>query len=655
MKLRILTLVLLLVTTTTATADDKEKLFEAARKGDVAAVKALLDKGVDVNAKTAYGLTALGFAADQGHVDVVKLLIERKADVNVKDTYYKSTPLSWALMRERTEVIRLLLKAGATGESGVLYSAISKNNVELLQAALDSGRIKQETLDNALAITPEAKKEIIARLKKAGAKPKAPEAKKPVEGSAKADPKKETTAKAADKPKEDSPTKPPAVVKEPQETAKAAQPWPAFRGLGATGLADGQFPPTGWDGTKGKHLRWKTPIPGLGLSCPTVWGDKLFVTTAIAEGNAKPTLRTGQYGDVEPVKEDQPHTWKVYCLHTRDGRVLWEQIACTGVPKIKRHPKSSQANCTPATDGKHVIACFGSEGLYCYTMDGQQLWKKDLGKLASGWFFNPEYEWGFGSSPIIYREFAIVQCDIGKDSFIAAYRLKDGSIAWQTPREEVPSWGSPTVVEPVGKPAELVTLGTKFARGYDPLTGKELWRVGPFSEITVPTPFLGQGLIFVTSGYSPIQPIYAIKPGAKGDITLKDKETTNAHIAWSVKRGGPYMPTPIVYGEHLYVCSNAGILACYEAKTGKKLYSQRLGGISGYTASPVAADGRLYFAGEDGVVRVVKAGPTFELLAANPCGEEVLATPAISHGMFFLRGRDHLFAFGRDGTTAQRP
>jgi outer membrane protein assembly factor BamB len=644
--LRLLAGVLLLASAAFAAnlRDDKDNLFEAARKGDVATVKALLDKGVDVNAKSDYGLTALGFAADNGHVEVVKLLLERKADVNATDTFYKATPLSWALMKQKPqpEVVKMLLTAGAKNENSALSLAISRNNPELLQAVIDSGRIKQETLDSALTTTPETKPVIIAVLKKAGAKVKPPEPKKPETDAAKKEP-----AKPADKPKEDATPKPPAVPVEPIETVKEPKPWPQFRGIGATGVADSQCPPLGWDATTGRHLRWKAPIPGLGLSCPTIWGDKVFVTTAIAKGNAKPALRTGQYGDVEPLKEDQEHTWKVYCLDTRNGQVTWERTAHVGVPKVKRHPKSSQANCTPATDGEHVIVCFGSEGLYCYTVNGELKWKKDLGNLASGWFFNPEYEWGFGSSPIIYRGLAIVQCDIGKDSFIVAHRVADGSVAWQTPREEIPSWATPTVIEPENGAPELVTSASKFARAYDPLTGTELWRLGPFSEITVPTPFLGQGLIFVASGYRPIQPIYAIKPGARGDISLKEKETTNSHIAWSAKRGGPYMPTPIVYGEHFYACSNAGILACYDAKTGKQLYSKRLGGVGGYTASAAAANGRLYFTGEDGVTRVVKAGETFELLAVNPLGEEVLATPAISNGMIFIRGREHLFAFGR--------
>ena len=232
--------------------------------------------------------------------------------------------------------------------------------------------------------------------------------------------------------------------------------------------------------------------------------------------------------------------------------------------------KGSHANPTPATDGKHVIACFGSEGLYCYESDGRLLWRRDLGKLDAGWFLDPDYQWGFGSSPILYRNLVIVQCDVGKNSFVAAYDVATGKPVWTTPREEIPSWGTPTIYEDK-EHAELVTNATKFIRGYDPLTGKELWRLGRNAEITTPTPVCGQGLIFVTSGYRPIQPIYAIRPGARGDITLAEKQETSAAIAWSKPRGGPYMPTPIVYGDYFYTCENNGLVTCFEAKTGKRL------------------------------------------------------------------------------------
>jgi len=191
----------------------------------------------------------------------------------------------------------------------------------------------------------------------------------------------------------------------------------------------------------------------------------------------------------------------------------------------------------------------------------------------------------------------------------------------------------------------LVTVASKYARGYDPFTGKELWKLGKFSEIAVPTPFYAQGLIYLTTGYAPIQPIYAVKPGARGDISLEKGKETNDSIAWSKMRGGPYLPTPLVYGEHLYVCSNAGVLSCYEAKTGKVVYQKRLGGKNGYTASLVAADGRIYCTDEEGMVRVVKAGPEFQLLAINKLGEECLSHPAISNGRIYFRGREHVMAF----------
>src|SRR5262249_25716255 len=222
----------------------------------------------------------------------------------------------------------------------------------------------------------------------------------------------------------------------------------------------------------------------------------------------------------------------------------------------------------------------------------------------------------------------------------------DGKEVWRKARDEAPSWGTPTVVEGPGR-AELVTNATRYARGYDPRTGEELWRLGRHAEITVPTPVYGQGLGLITSGSRPVQPIYAVRPGASGDISLADGKTASDAVAWSVAKGGPYMPTPLVHGEHLYTCSNAGLVACYEARTGKEVYRERLGGAAGYTASPVAADGRIYFAGEDGAVRVVRAGPKFELLAVNPLGDPCLATPAISDGMIFVRTQHYLFGLGR--------
>lgn len=425
----------------------------------------------------------------------------------------------------------------------------------------------------------------------------------------------------------------------------SAQNWPQFRGPGASGVVEGRTSAVNWDAAKSVNTRWKTPIPGLAHSSPVVWENKIFVTTAVTSA-AKDETRFGLYGDVAPVKDDPKHTWKVYALDKATGKILWERIAAEGIPKVKRHPKSTHADSTPVTDGKYLVALFGSEGLFAYDLKGKLLWKQDLGVLDSGWFYDPDYQWEHGSSPVIYKDLVIVQADVQKNSFVAAYSLKTGKLVWKTTRDEISSWGTPTVYE--GKTrAELVTNGSKAIRGYDPATGKELWRLTPNSEVTTPTPFVAHDLIFVTSGYRPLQPIYAIRPGANGDISLAADKDSNASIAWSKKRGGPYMPTPIVYGDLLYTCSNQGVVTAYKAITGEQVYQERLAGKGGaFTASPVASDGKIYLSSEDGEVFVVKAGPKHELLSTNPVGEVMMSTPAISDGLVIVRGINHLFAFG---------
>lgn len=433
----------------------------------------------------------------------------------------------------------------------------------------------------------------------------------------------------------------------------SAQNWPQFRGPGASGVVEGGTPAVKWDAAKSENTLWKTEIPGLGHSSPVVWGNKVFITTAVTSG-PKDETRYGLYGDVAPVKDDPKHVWKIYALDKFTGKILWERIAYEGLPKVKRHPKSTHADSTPVTDGRYVIALFGSHGLYAYNLSGKLLWKQDLGVLDAGWFYDADYQWEHGSSPVIFRDLVIIQADIQKDSFIAAYNLKTGKLVWKTPRQEISSWGTPTIYE--GKTrTELITNGPKAIRGYDPLTGTELWRLGPMSEITTPTPFVARDLIFVTSGYAPIQPIYAIRPGATGDISLKDGAVSNSFIAWSKQRGGPYMPTPVVYGDILYTCSNQGVLTAYNADTGERLYQERLGGKGGaFTSSPVASDGKLYLLSEDGDVFVVKTGPKYELLSTNPVGEVMMASPAISDGLLIVRGVKHVFAFGEASNKRSR-
>jgi outer membrane protein assembly factor BamB len=440
--------------------------------------------------------------------------------------------------------------------------------------------------------------------------------------------------KAAAKPEKKAVAKP----------AAKAPAWPSFRGPQASGVGEGPAPAS-WDAEKGTNILWKTPIPGLAHSSPVVWGDRVYVTTAIS-GEANPTFKHGLYGDVDSVENEGEHSWKVYALDRKTGKIVWERVAHAGQPKVKRHMKSTHADPTPATDGEHVVALFGAGGLFVYKADGTLKWKKDLGVLDAGWFYDPSYQWEYGASPIIYKNLVIVQADLQKGSHIAAFDLKDGRQVWRTDRDENPSWATPTVFE-TGQRAELVTNATKFVRGYDAMTGKELWRLTGGSEIAVPTPISAHGLVFITAGYPPVRPIYAIRLGtANGDITPAEGKSANEALAWSMKQGGTYMPTPVVYGDHLYTCANNGVLTVYDAKTGAQVYRERIAGNTtvAFTASPVAADGKIYFPSEDGDVYVIKAGPKFELLSKNPMGEVLMATPAIVDGMIIVRGRQSVFA-----------
>jgi outer membrane protein assembly factor BamB len=422
--------------------------------------------------------------------------------------------------------------------------------------------------------------------------------------------------------------------------------WPRFRGPGASGVLEGYPTPVSWSLDTKAGLAWKTPIPGLAHSSPVVWGDSIFLTTAVSAGGSSP-LKVGLYGDIEPVPTEPVHRYVVYRIDKRTGKVLWERTAHEGVPRRARHPKSTHANPTPATDGRRVVVFFGSEGLYCYDVDGRLLWKKDLGTLDAAFFVAPEAQWGVASSPVIHEGVVYLQCDVLNDPFLAAFDLETGRELWRAPRQDVPTWSTPAVHEVEGRTV-LVVNGWKHVGGYDAKTGKEIWKLRGGGDIPVPAPVVAHGLVFITSAHGPASPIYAIKAAARGDITLAQGKTSNEHIAWSVERGGAYMQTPLVYGELLYTCRDNGVLSVYRARTGERLYQERLGGgSSGFTASPVAADGKIYFTSEEGDVFVVRAGEKFELLAKNSLGEVAMATPAISEGRLLFRTRGHLVAVGR--------
>ncbi len=444
-----------------------------------------------------------------------------------------------------------------------------------------------------------------------------------------------------------------AVALEPLPVAPrgAARPWPRFRGTGASGIGDGQGAPSSWHGENGRNVRWKIRIPGLAHSSPIIWGDKICLTTAITKRGDE-SLRTGLYGDVSSVDDRSRHVWKVLCLDHATGKVLWQRTARRGRPKAKRHLKSTQANPTPVTDGEHLVAHFGSQGIFCYDLDGRRKWrKKRLGVLSSGWFYDPSYEWGFSSSPIMHHGKAISQVDVHDGSYVIAYDLATGRVAWRTERDEIPTWGTPVVLSERGSgersASEIITNGTTI-RGYDAASGEELWRLSPNSEVTVASPVVAGGVAYVTGGYPPVRPIYAIKPGGRGDLTLPEGETSGAHVLWSTSRGGTYIPTPIVYRGLLYVLHNSGRLSVHHATTGELVYRARVGKAASFSSSPVAADGRLYFTTEEGTTYVVRAGATYQVLETNQLGEVVMSTPAIADGLMVIRGARHVYGLGEE-------
>lgn len=685
-------------------AQSGDALLDAARDGDVAEARRLLDAGVDVNFGNRYQATALFFAADKGDLEMVRLLVERGARLDVRDTFYQMSAIARALSNDHRDVALYLLERNPGDADGVLATAMRSDDAELARAALASGGVTREAYDEARATSSGELRSVI------DASPR------PAPSSARWNPAREelealvgryqneTTDVAAEvaldgerlvfredgatrpleaglsprsfllqdgtevvfagrggmvervlvgdtsyRPFEETESRAPAVESPNALTATTGsdvderrgppRPWPAFRGPDRSGNADGQGIPVEWDAVSGKNIRFKTAIPGFSVSSPIVWGNRIFVVTAVSSsGDA--TFRTGLYGDVAPVEDVSEHRWLLYALDTSDGHVVWERELHRGIPGTKRHTKSSQANATPVTDGERVITVLGSVGkIYCHDYAGELLWTKDVGVLNVGWFYDPDYQWGHASSPIIYGERVILQSDSHGSSFIAAYAIATGEELWRTERpDEIPTFATPTVYR--GESGdEVVTNGTQV-RGYDPATGELLWHLAPNSEIPIGSPVVTEDLIFVTAGYPPVRPIYAIRPGSRGDLSVDANES----MAWSKNRGGTYIPTPIAYGGLLYLNANNGRLTAYDARTGEEVYRERIGGVGGsYAASPIAADGRLYFTNEDGETFVVRAGPEYGLIAKNSVDGVVLSTPAASNGLLVIRTLGHVY------------
>jgi outer membrane protein assembly factor BamB len=430
------------------------------------------------------------------------------------------------------------------------------------------------------------------------------------------------------------------------EPSKPNANWPSFRGAQASGIAEKQNLPDKWDGKTGENILWRTTIPGLAHSSPIVWGHRIFVTSAVSS-DSKATFRPGLYGDGDASADRSPQKWMLYAMDKRTGKILWERIAHEGVPREKRHIKSTYASSTPATDGRIVVAWFGSQGVHAFDVNGRALWKVDLGRLNLGAYDIPTYEWGTASSPVIWNNLVILQCDTQDDSFLLALDADTGKQVWKTERAELPSWGTPTVATTSAGP-ELVTNASNFIRAYDPRTGKELWKLGRSSKITAPTPLFADDKFVIASGRGPERPIFVVKAGARGDLTLPEGKTASDAVVWSRTGRGSYMPTPLVYDDIVYVLANNGLLDAYDLQTGAEIYRQRLPLVgSGFSASPVAADGKIYLSNEDGDMLVIAAGRNYTHLGTNAMGELLMATPALSEGVLYVRSANSLFAVGR--------
>lgn len=433
--------------------------------------------------------------------------------------------------------------------------------------------------------------------------------------------------------------------------APATVHWPQFRGEQASGIAEGTSLPAKWDGTKGENIRWKTPIPGLSHASPVVWGDRLFISTAVSAADNQ-SLQTGLFGAGDSADDMTEHAFKLICLDKRTGRLMWEQTAFTGVPKVKRHTKATHANCSPAADDQRVVAFFGSQGLYCYSHDGELKWKKDLGVLDVGPYNAMELQWGFASSPILFDGKVIVQCDVKANAFLAALDAADGREIWRIDRGDVPTWCTPTVW-PSPEGPQVLCNGCQQIAAYDLRDGKEIWRLAGGGGIPVPAPVLGNGLAYFTSNHRPFrdadpqQPVFAVKLTARGELKIVDREKADPQMAWMKTRVGAYMQTPLLYGGLLYVCKDNGALSVFDAGTGEEKWKLRLGsGRTGFTASAVAGDEKVYYTSEEGQVFVLTAGKEGEPTSINELGETCLATPAISEGVMYWHTRRHVIAVG---------
>lgn len=407
-----------------------------------------------------------------------------------------------------------------------------------------------------------------------------------------------------------------------EETAN----WPQYRGPHVDGLAEGATLPDVWSPTE--NVVWKTDLPGWGWSSPVVWGDKIFVTAAVGERQLETPTVGGYPGG--HVAQTDVHRWTVYCLDFDTGRIVWEREAHRGVPPQERHPRNSFASETPVVDGERVYAYFANVGLFCYDLNGAKQWERR-------W---PAYPmrggWGTGTSPVLHGDRLFIQNDNEQQSFLVALDKRSGEQLWRVEREEKSNWSTPYVWQNELR-TELVTIGTGKIRSYD-LDGRVLWELSGTSGLVSLTPVAKHGLLYVGAGYH-YGPLYAVRPGASGDISLGTDETSNRWIAWSQPRGASIHPCFLISDERLFVLFDAGLLTCTNARTGEVIFPrQRLNTGGGrFYASPWAYHGKLFLLNEDGTTWVVEDGPEFKVLGKNVLDDVAWATPAVARGSLFLR------------------
>ena len=410
------------------------------------------------------------------------------------------------------------------------------------------------------------------------------------------------------------------------------QNWHQWRGPHATGVAPAGDPPIEWDSTR--NVKWKVEIPGHGKSTPIIWGERVFLITAVntgkvVEGAAKPEdqpMRT--FGIKFP---NTLFRFAVLCLDRDTGKTLWEQTAIEELPHEGHHGDNSHASASPTTDGKFLYVSFGSRGVYCFDLDGQLQWQKKIGQVETRLSF------GEASSPVVHGDTLILNRDNETDSRILALDTKTGDTRWQAQREEVSAWATPLIVEHNGR-TQVITNASRFVRSYDLATGEVLWQCGGQVANVTPSPVLFGDHVICMSGYKGSVAV-SLPLDASGDITQSDR------IAWSWVRDTPYVPSPLLYGDRLYFNKlNNAVLTCLDAKSGQPiLESVRLPSLLNIYASPVGAADRVYLTARDGTTLVLKRAATLEVLATNKIDDSIDASPAIAGKQLFLRGQRHLY------------